>query len=131
MSQSMPVDPPRPSSEAWAWWEGRRLHFNLALGAAGWAAYGLNAGLFYAFGRPIWADVRGAAGMTLLLGAGFLVLMGIANICYLAGVLTESLAAPADPVAFRRRAFALGFWGSLGVPFIFPLANFALLIAQG
>ena len=117
-------------SETWQWWEARRLRYNLALAAAGWLAYGLNAALFYAFDHPIWKNLQGGISMTLFLGALFLVLMGLANICYLAGAITESIVQPADRDGFRRHAYTLGFWGSLAVPFLFPLANLALLIAK-
>lgn len=121
---SAPIDP-----SAWAWWEKRRLGYNIALGLAGWAAYGLNATMFYAFHHPIWMSLQGAVGMTIFLGTGFLLVMGVANILFLLGVLTESIVAPANREAFRKHAFALGFWGSIAVPFIFPLANLAFLIS--
>ena len=117
-------------ADAWAWWEARRLRYNLGLAAAGWIAYGLNAAIFYAFGHPIWESWRGALGMTLFLGTAFLLMMFIANICYLLGAITESLTAPIERDTFRKRAFGLGFWGSVAAPFIFPLVNLALLIGE-
>lgn len=118
------VDP-----DAWAWWEARRFRYNLALAASGWAAYALTVGLHYAFGHWIWTSWREAAGLTLLLGTGFLVLMFAANVLYLVGAWTESFLAPADVSRFRQSAYALGFWGSVALPFVFPLLNLAFLIA--
>ena len=118
------------SPGAWSWWESRRLGYNVALALAGWAAYGANAALFYGFGHPIWQSWQGALSMTLFLGTGFLVLMGVANIFYLLGAYTESVVAPADRVAFRKHAYALGLCGSIALPFIFPLANLSLLVAS-
>lgn len=113
---------------AWSWWEGRRLGYNIALGLSGWVAYGLTLALYHAFHRFYFTSFEFALSVTLLLGCGFLVVMGAANIFYLLGALTESIVAPADRAAFRRQAFALGFWGSVAAPFIFPLINFSLLI---
>lgn len=115
----------------WAWWEARRLRYNVSLAAAGWAAYGLTVALHYAFGDAMFDNWRLAVGVTMALGTGFLVLMGFANICYLAGATVESVVAPADRDGFRRGAYALGYWGSLALPFLFPLLNLAGLIAHG
>ena len=60
------------SLDAWTWWQARRLRYNLALAAAGWAAYGLNAAEFYAFQHPIWKNWQGAVSMTGFLGIAFL-----------------------------------------------------------
>lgn len=119
-----PVEP-----GAWAWWESRRLGYNLGLAAAGWAAYGVDVGLYYAFGQPIWSTWREAVALTLLLGAGFLIVMGAANVLFLLGAWTESFLAPPDVGAFRRQAYSLGFWGSVALPFVFPLLNLSFLIA--
>lgn len=119
------------SPGAWSWWEDRRLRYNVSLGLAGWAAYGLTLALHYAFGQPMFATWQSAASVTLLLGAGFLVLMGFANIFYLLGATVESMVAPRDRDAFRKAAFALGYWGSLALPFLFPLVNLAALISLG
>ena len=113
---------------AWAWWEKRRLGYNIALGLAGWAAYALDIGIFSVFKHPSWRDASGAISMTLFLGAAFLLLMGVANILFLLGAISESIIAPANRDSFRKQAFALGFFGSMSLPFVFPLANLALLI---
>ena len=129
MEMSAGGDPNSPG--AWAWWESRRLGYNVALGFAGWAAYGLNAAMYYAVGRPLFETWQGALGMTIFLGTGFLILMGFANIFYLLGIGVESVVSPRDRDGFRRGAYALGLWGSVALPFVFPLANFAFLIGSG
>ncbi len=118
------------TSDAWTWWQARRLRYNLALAAAGWAAYGLNAALFYGFHHPIWRNWQGALSMTLFLGIMFLLVMGAANVCYLLGPVTESLVRPADIDRFRRTTFAAGSWGSVALPFVFPAVNLCFLIGQ-
>lgn len=132
MSQAYPHAPdPFIAADTWVWWQSRRLRYNIALAIAGWAAYGLSTALLYAFNRPMWQDWRGGVSMTLCLGTGFLVLMGAANVFYLLGPAIESLVKPADPARFRRTSHAMGFWGSMALPFVFPAVNLALLIGGG
>jgi hypothetical protein len=118
------------SGDPWAWWEARRLRYNLTLAAAGWIAYGLAIALNYGFHHPVWRDWRGGLGMTIFLGTVYLLVMGAANVCYLLGPAVEGWTKPADPDAFRRRAYALGLWGSLIVPATFPLVQLAMLVAH-
>lgn len=115
----------------WDWWQARRLGYNLALAAAGATAYALTVALHYAFGDAIWASGREAFGQTLFLGTLYLGVMGIANICYLVGPLGEAWLKPADPARYRSTAFAMGLWGSIALPFLFPLVNLSSLIAHG
>ncbi|MFI4951096.1 MAG: hypothetical protein ACHP7A_08685 [Caulobacterales bacterium] len=117
--------------DSWIWWQARRLRYNLTLAAGGWVAYGLTVGLNYAFGHPVWKDWRGGVGMTLFLGTVFLVVMGVANVCYLLGPAIEGWVKPADVGLYRRNAYAMGLWGSLAVPAIFPLVQLSILIAHG
>ena len=118
------------SGDAWAWWQARRLRYNLTLGAGGWVCYALAVGLNYAFGHPVWKNWRGGLGMTIFLGTVFLVVMGIANVCYLLGPGLEGSVKPQDVARYRRTAYAMGLWGSLAVPALFPLVQFSLLIAH-
>ncbi|HEX3365194.1 hypothetical protein [Phenylobacterium sp.] len=118
------------SGDSWVWWQARRLRYNLVLAAGGWIAYAAAIGLNYAFGHPVWKDWRGGLGMTLFLGTAFLVVMGIANVAYLLGPAVEGWARPADVDHYRRNAYAMGLWGSFAVPFVFPLVQLAMLIAN-
>jgi hypothetical protein len=116
-------------SDAWPWWQARRLRYNIALGISGWAAYGANALLYAAFGKTFWKDWQSGIAITLLLGTLFLIVMGLANVSFLLGPWTEKVAKPEDVAQFRRNAWAMGFYGSMAVPFLFPLLNLAMLIA--
>ena len=120
-----------PAIDVWAWWQAKRLGYNLALAAAGWAAYGLNVALYFGFHRPLWRDWQAAASTTLLQGLAFLVLMGAANVFYLLGPAIESIVKPTDPSRFRRAAHGMGFWGSVALPFMFSLVSLAALIGGG
>lgn len=116
--------------DAWLWWQERRLRYNLILAAAGLAAYGVAVALNYAFNHPVWRDWRSGLGTTLFLAVAYLIVMGFANICYLLGPAVEAWVKPHDIHRYRRNAFAMGAWGSLIVPFCFPLVQLATLIAQ-
>lgn len=118
------------ADDTWAWWQARRLRYNFALGGAGLSAYALTVGLYYSFGERVWASLEEAAGMTLFLGTMFLVVMGIANILYMLGPFTESVVKPRDVRRFRETAWAMGFWGSVSLPFLFTLVNFSMLINE-
>ena len=118
------------NGDTWAWWQARRLRYNLTLAVGGWAAYGAAIGLNYAFGHPVWRDWRGGLGMTIFLGVVYLVVMGFANVFYLLGPAVEAWVKPADVDHYRRNAFAMGNWGSLIVPASFPLMQLAMLIAK-
>lgn len=117
--------------DAWLWWQARRFQYNMTLVGGGWGAYGAAVGFNYAFGHPVWRDWRGGLGMTLFLGVAYLIVMGFANVLYLLGPAVESWVKPVDVARYRRTAFAMGRWGSLIVPFSFPLVQLAVLIAQG
>ena len=118
------------ASDAWSWWQARRLRYNLILAAAGWIAYGLAVGLNYAFSHPVWKDWRGGLGMTIVLGLVWLVVMGIANVAFLLGPAVEGSVKPADLAGYRRTAWRMGLWGSAAVPFLFPAVQLAMLIGH-
>ena len=123
-------DPGFFASDAWAWWQAKRLRYNLALAVAGWLAYFLAVGLNYGFGHPVWRDAPGALGMTLFLGTVWLVLMGFANVAFLLGPAVEGWTPPADIGRYRETAWRMGLWGSVAVPFVFPAVQLALLITH-
>lgn len=118
------------SGDTWAWWQARRLRYNVTLALGGWAAYGAAVALQYGFGHQVWRYWRGGLGVTLLLGVLYLIVMGFANVCYLLGPAVEAWVRPSDLARYRRTAFAMGNWGSLIVPFSFPLWVLATLIAK-
>ena len=118
-------------SDSWRWWQARRLQYNLTLAAGGWAGYALAVALHYAFGDAVWRDWRVGLGTTLFLGTAYLAVMGAANIFYLLGPWVEASVRPPDVEGYRRTAYAMGRWGSLLVPFSFPLWVLATLIARG
>lgn len=118
------------TSDAWSWWQARRFRYNVALAIAGLIAYAAEIALLSVFHQLDWANLMAFASATLFLGILFLVLMGAANVAFLLGPLMESLVRPADLGRFRRVAFAMGYWGSFALPFVFPALTFAVLLGS-
>lgn len=67
---------------------------------------------------------------TLIQGFGYLVAMGIANLCFTLGRWSESLVQPIEPDRYRQRVYQLGFWFSVALPFSIPLAVLLLGCAR-
>lgn len=81
------------------WWESRRWTYNLRLAIAGWVA-------FAAYCLVCWTllprvvpavDIEITLFTTLFQGIGYLIAMGIANLCYLLGPLVETIVNPHRP----------------------------------
>ena len=110
------------------WWESRRLAYNVGLVVAGMLA-------FFAYAivcrtlLPEEADAEITIFTTLFQAVGYFVMMGIANVCYLLGPLSERLVNPADVERHRRIFFRLGYGFSVLLPFSIPtlLACLAIL----
>ena len=108
------------------WWEGRRRRYNLALLVAGIVAFICYAAIVE-IAPP--DSLRSATGegpeITLFTiafqGFGYLVAMGMANVLYGLGPLSERVLAPSDPAPFRERVFKLGLGFSVSLPFLVPV----------
>ena len=116
--------PPR-AGDAWRWWESRRLRYNIGLAIAGalaWALFALEASLL-----TDWFSI--SVSVTLAQGLAWLVAMGVANLAYFLGPVSERIFKPDDPDAYRRRIYGLGFWFSMAVPFLFPAVTLIAILA--
>ena len=109
------------SNNARSRWEQHRLRYNIGLVVAGLLAFVCYVG---AVDRGISAGAMPGAEITLFTTAfqaiGYLFMMGVANICYLAGPLSESLVKPTNLDRYRRVTYWLGFWFSVLLPFCIP-----------
>ena len=110
-----------------AWWESRRRRYNLALVAAVSGAF-----VCYAFviewightvqgphGEP--ADVEITIFTVLFQGLGYLLMMGVANLCYFLGPFSEKILRPRDSDRYRTIAYRFGVCFSVVLPFLVPL----------
>jgi hypothetical protein len=113
-------------SEAFRWWESRRLRYNAGLVAAGILAFATYAFVLVHFQDVIRApdpsEEDAFSGFTLLLqGFGYLFMMLVANVCYFLGPLSEKWLRPKNVDAYRKIAFRLGFCCSVALPFGIPV----------
>jgi hypothetical protein len=109
------------SQNAKSWWEQRRLRYNIGLVAAGLLAFVCYVGVV---DRGISTGAMPEAEITLFTTAfqavGYLFMMALANVCYFAGPLSESLVKPTNLDRYRRVMYRLGFWFSVLLPFSIP-----------
>ena len=100
------------------WWANRRLRYNIGLLVAGALGFGL-----YAIAISRCIDLRAPGGWemtiltTLFQGFAYLVMIGVANLCYYLGPWSERLVRPANVARYRKIVFRLGFWFSVLLPF--------------
>ena len=57
----------------------------------------------------------------LVQGVGYLIMMGVANLLYSLGPLSERLVRPANADRYRQLCYRLGFWFSVLLPSSIPL----------
>jgi hypothetical protein len=109
------------SQSARAWWEQRRLRYNVALIVAGVLAFAAYVGVV---DRGISKGTMPGAEITLFTIAfqafGYLLMMGVANLCYNLGPWSESVIRPTNVEIYRRVAYWIGFWFSALLPFAIP-----------
>jgi hypothetical protein len=100
------------------WWAERRLRYNIGLLVAGLLGFALYA---VAISRCIDLRAPGDWEITILTivsqGLAYLVMMGVANLCYYLGPWCERAVNPANVAIHRKVAFRLGFWFSVLLPF--------------
>jgi|SRR5579862_2897738 len=109
------------SQSARAWWEQRRLRYNFALVVAGVLAFAAHLGVVE---RGISKGTMPGAEITFFTivfqAFGYLLMMGIANLCYNLGQWSESVIRPTNIGRYRRVAHWIGFWFSALLPFAIP-----------
>jgi hypothetical protein len=113
-------------SDPETWWGSRRFRYNVGLLIAGPLAF-----LGYvAVGE--WCIRRNAVDdlfeitifTTFFQAVGYFLMMGVANVLYYLGPLSEKLVRPNNLASFRKRVFRLAFWFSVSLPFLIPLLLF-------
>ena len=111
------------------WWATRRLQYNLALVVAGVLAF-----ICYVIVGstllPSDALFEVTIFTTLFQGIGYLFMIGVANLFYFIGPISESIVSPSDPERYRRICYQVGLWFSVILPFSVPvlLAVLALFL---
>jgi len=102
------------------WWGKHRFRYNVALVVAGMLAFVAYATIVITFEERIpYVEITG---FTIIFQAiGYLIAIGIANIFYFIGPISETLLKPKDITGYRRVTYSLGFWFSVLLPFSIPV----------
>jgi hypothetical protein len=112
--------------ERQAWWQERRLRYNIGLVAAGAMAFVAYAAIVSLAPANALATGDEPPEITVFTTAfqavGYAVAMVVANVCYGLGGAAERVIKPKDASAFRRTAFGAGFAFSVALPFTIPAA---------
>lgn len=124
-------DAPRPAADIRAplsareWWGQRQWPYNRALFVAGILAF-----LGYVIALEVRCadspDVEVTFFTILFQGVGYLLAMGLANVCYQLGPGVERLVPLRARGPYRRWAFRAGLGFSVALPFLVPVAVLVL-----
>jgi hypothetical protein len=107
------------TTSSFAWWRARRLRYNVALVIAGILAFVAYVAVCVTL-LPKNAEVEITIATILFQGIGYLFMIGVANVCYFIGPLSERFMRPAEPERYRVICYRLGFWFSVLLPFSIP-----------
>jgi len=98
------------------WWSQRRLKYNLGLVVAGILAFIVYATIVFSFKAKI-PDAEITLFTILIQAVGYLIAMGIANIFYFMGPLSERIINPKNILLYRKVTYNFGFGFSVLLPF--------------
>ena len=101
------------------WWRIRRSRYNVALVVAGILAFIAYVVVCETI-LPKDAEAEITPFTMFFQGVGYLFMIGVANVCYFLGPLSERVVCPADPERYRRICYWLGLWFSVLLPFSIP-----------
>jgi hypothetical protein len=115
---------PDATLPAAAWWGARRRYYNRGLLVAGPLAY-----VLYVLSLALHPDAELSLFALPFQALGYLLMMGVANLCYGLGPLVEWWVAQQHVGRYRRAAYGAGYAFSVALPFLLPLLSvaFALL----
>jgi hypothetical protein len=102
-----------------AWWKAHRLRYNIGLIIAGILAF-IAYAIVCSTLLPEDAGIAITPFTILFQGVGYLLMIGVANVFYSLGPLSEYIVRPSDPERYRRVCYRLGFWFSVLLPFSIP-----------
>lgn len=108
------------SSQIKEWWCEKRLLYNFGLVTSGILAFILYVVVGVNFIMPYDNDFEITLFTLFFQGFGYLMMMGLANLCYNMGVYLD-LNNPENSEKFRKDLFKLGFSFSFLLPFSIPI----------
>lgn len=108
------------------WWLPRLPMYNVGLAVAGIVAFIL----YVIVGSLLVTDFELNPLFTLVQAFGYLVMMGVANVCYMIGPISESVLRPDDVRLYRDRWYNFGCRFSFALPFCIPVLVLLLAVLQ-
>ena len=107
------------------WWSQRRFKYNIGLIIAGVLAFIAHAAIVFSFKARI-PDAEITVSTTMFQAVGYLIVIGIANICYFLGPLSERMLKPKNLTNYQHITFKIfytqrSFWITEGWPKDRPL----------
>jgi hypothetical protein len=118
-----------PNGSSRSWWAAHRLRYNvILLAAAPVSLVGLLVVAWLFESRLPCLEIT--AFSLIVDGVLLLVGLGLANLCYFLGPISERVFRPSNAAAFRRRSFALGTGFSLVLIFL-PVVGIVIAAAFG
>lgn len=117
------------ADQAFQWWLCRLPKYNRGLVVAGVSAFAA----YVLIGLLLLPASEGfeVTLFTLVLQSiGYLVIIALANICYLIGPLSESLLRPDDIHGYREKWYTLGSRFSFALPFSVPVMLLMVALLQ-
>lgn len=103
------------------WWSSRRWKYNKGLIIAGIIAFLLYAILGGILIEPYDNNFEITLFTTGFQGIGYLCMIGIANLFYFLGPALDKIFNKRNTEQFRGNLFKMGYWFSVGLPFLIPL----------
>jgi hypothetical protein len=107
-------------AEIFQWWRQHRLRYNLGLIISGLTAFCIYATMIFIYGQRL-GDTDITLFTTLFQAVAYLIAMGVANLCYYLGPVSEMIIRPKNPASYRRVTYGIGSWLSWALPFVIPL----------
>jgi hypothetical protein len=111
----------------WTWWQSQRRRYNVWLIAAALIC-ALSLMVIWAFFETRLPCLEVTFFTLLFQGILFVIGLGVANVCYFFGPLSEKFLRPRNVVAFRRWAFRAGTSFSLLLIFLPVLLNLIAVV---
>lgn len=108
------------------WWTKKRMKYNIGLIIAGFTAFLTYAVLGGILIAPYDNEFEVTLFTTFFQGIGYLFMMLVANLFYNLGPLVDKYYNKDNSEAFRQRLYNIGFWFSVGLPFLIP----ALIVVE-
>ncbi len=108
------------------WWRKKRLNYNVGLLISGILAFILYIIVVEFIAMKSEKNWEGELTIFTIFfqGIGYLIMIGIANLFYYLGPVSESIIKPKNSEKYRNLTYKIGYWFSFGIPFLIPLSLF-------